>query len=166
VYAARTDGSSLGAVLEVFAEGIPAGLGEPIYVKIDSDVARALMTINAVTGVEIGDGFAAAGMRGEDAHDVMRAGNDGLPRFETTPAGGVLGGFSPGQPIVARFAVKPTSSILIPRPSGAADGAELEVRTTGRHDSVRRHPRRPRRGSHGRRRASGSSAAPAGIAWP
>lgn len=134
VDAARKDGSSLGAVLEVVADGFPAGLGEPIYDKIDSDIARALMTINAVKGVEIGDGFAAAGMRGEDAHDAMRAGNDGLPRFETNHAGGVLGGISTGQPIVARFAVKPTSSILIPRPSVNAEGAEIEVRTKGRHD--------------------------------
>ena len=134
VDAARKDGSSLGAVLEVVADGFPAGLGEPIYDKIDSDIARGLMTINAVKGVEIGDGFAAAGMRGEDAHDAMRAGNDGLPRFETNHAGGVLGGISTGQPIVARFAVKPTSSILITRPSVNADGDEIEVRTKGRHD--------------------------------
>jgi len=133
VDAARKDGSSLGAIVEVVAEGLPAGLGEPIYGKLDSDLAAALMSINAVKGVEIGDGFAAAAMRGEDAHDAMRAGNDGV-RFESNHAGGVLGGISTGQPIVARFVVKPTSSILTPRPSVDADGNEIEVRTKGRHD--------------------------------
>ncbi len=134
VDSARKDGSSLGAILEVVAEGIPAGLGEPIYGKLDSDVAAALMSINAVKGVEIGDGFASAAKRGEEAHDAMRPSNTGGVMFETNHAGGVLGGISTGQPLVARFAVKPTSSILIPRPSVDADGKAIEVRTKGRHD--------------------------------
>ncbi len=132
--AARKAGSSLGAIVEIVASGFPAGLGEPIYGKLDSDIAAGLMSINAVKGVEIGDGFAAAAMRGEDAHDAMRAANDGGVRFESNHAGGVLGGISTGQSIVARFAVKPTSSILIPRPSVDRDGREIEVRTKGRHD--------------------------------
>lgn len=132
--AARKAGSSLGAVIEVVADGIPAGLGEPIYGKLDSDLAAALMTINAVKGVEIGDGFAAAAMRGEDAHDRMYPGNGPAPRFETNHAGGVLGGISTGQPIVARFAVKPTSSLLIAQPSVTIAGEPVEVRTKGRHD--------------------------------
>jgi chorismate synthase len=134
VDSARKDGSSLGAILEVVAEGIPAGLGEPIYGKLDSDVAAALMSINAVKGVEIGDGFASAAQRGEEAHDAMRPSNTGGVVFETNHAGGVLGGISTGQPLIARFAVKPTSSILIPRPSVDADGKAIEVRTKGRHD--------------------------------
>ena len=134
VDAARKDGSSLGAIIEIVAEGFPAGLGEPIYSKLDSDIACGLMTINAVKGVEIGDGFAAASMRGEDAHDAMRASNEGGVRFESNHAGGILGGISSGQPIVARFAVKPTSSILIPRHSVNRDGEEIEVHTKGRHD--------------------------------
>lgn len=134
VDAARKDGSSLGAIVEVVADGFPAGLGEPIYSKLDSDIACGLMTINAVKGVEIGDGFAAAAMRGEDAHDAMRASNEGGVRFESNHAGGILGGISSGQQIVARFAVKPTSSILIPRASVNRDGEEIEVRTKGRHD--------------------------------
>ncbi len=134
VDSARKDGSSLGAILEVVAEGIPAGLGEPIYGKLDSDVAAALMSINAVKGVEIGDGFASAAKRGEEAHDAMRPSNTGGVVFETNHAGGVLGGISTGQPLIARFAVKPTSSILIPRPSVDADGKAIEVRTKGRHD--------------------------------
>ncbi len=132
--AARKAGSSLGAVIEVVADGIPAGLGEPIYGKLDSDLAAALMSINAVKGVEIGDGFAAAAMRGEDAHDRMYPGNGPTPRFETNHAGGVLGGISSGQPVVARFAVKPTSSLLIPQPSVKVTGEAVEVRTKGRHD--------------------------------
>ena len=132
--AARKDGSSLGAVIEVVADGVPAGLGEPIYGKLDSDLAAALMSINAVKGVEIGDGFASAAMRGEDAHDRMYPGNNAMPRFETNHAGGVLGGISSGQPVVARFAVKPTSSLLIPQPSVSVDGEAVEVRTKGRHD--------------------------------
>ena len=132
--AARKDGSSLGAVIELVADGVPPGLGEPIYGKLDSDLAAALMSINAVKGVEIGDGFAAAAMRGEDAHDRMYPGNGPTPRFETNHAGGVLGGISSGQPVVARFAVKPTSSLLIPQPSVTIDGQPVEVRTKGRHD--------------------------------
>ena len=132
--AARKDGSSLGAVIEVVADGVPAGLGEPIYGKLDSDLAAALMSINAVKGVEIGDGFASAAMRGEDAHDRMYPGNGPTPRFETNHAGGVLGGISSGQPVVARFAVKPTSSLLISQPSVTVDGQPVEVRTKGRHD--------------------------------
>src|SRR5690606_16204243 len=131
----RRAGSSVGAVIELVASGIPAGLGEPIYGKLDSDLAAALMSINAVKGVEIGDGFAAAAMRGEDAHDEMRLGNDGDGvRFRAHHAGGVLGGISTGQDLVARFAVKPTSSLLIPRRSVSATGEEIDVITKGRHD--------------------------------
>ncbi len=130
----RKDGSSIGAVLEIVAEGVPAGLGAPIYGKLDSDLASALMSINAVKGVEIGDGFAAAALRGEENADEMRPGNQGAPTFLSNHAGGVLGGISTGQPVVCRFAVKPTSSILTPRASVTRTGAEAEVRTKGRHD--------------------------------
>ncbi|MPR08220.1 chorismate synthase [Microvirga tunisiensis] len=130
----RKDGSSIGAVLEIVAEGVPAGLGAPIYGKLDSDLASALMSINAVKGVEIGDGFAAAALRGEENADEMRPGNQGAPTFLSNHAGGVLGGISTGQPVVCRFAVKPTSSILTPRASVTRSGAEAEVRTKGRHD--------------------------------
>ncbi|MEM8588233.1 MAG: chorismate synthase [Pseudomonadota bacterium] len=129
----RKAGSSIGAVIEVRAEGAPAGLGEPIYDKLDSDLARAMMTINAVKGVEIGDGFAAAELPGEDNADEMRAGNEG-PRFLSNHAGGVLGGISTGQDIVVRFAVKPTSSILTTRRTIDIDGQETEIVTKGRHD--------------------------------
>ncbi len=129
----RKAGSSIGAVIEVRAEGAPAGLGAPIYDKLDSDLARAMMTINAVKGVEIGDGFAAAELPGEDNADEMRAGNEG-PRFLSNHAGGVLGGISTGQDIVVRFAVKPTSSILTPRRTIDIDGQETEIVTKGRHD--------------------------------
>lgn len=129
----RKAGSSVGAVIEVVAEGVPAGWGEPIYDKLDADLAKAMMSINAVKGVEIGDGFAAAGLRGEDNADEIRLGNDG-PRFLSNHAGGVLGGISSGQPIVCRFAVKPTSSILTPRRSINRDGDEIDVATKGRHD--------------------------------
>ncbi|MFN4088048.1 MAG: chorismate synthase [Alphaproteobacteria bacterium] len=136
----RKSGSSVGAVVEIVASGIPAGLGEPIYGKLDSDLAAALMSINAVKGVEIGDGFAAASMRGEEAHDEMRLANEeggsgrrGV-RFLSNHAGGVLGGISTGQDLVARFAVKPTSSILVPRQSVSATGEEIDVVTKGRHD--------------------------------
>ena len=121
-------------MIEVVADGIPPGLGEPIYGKLDSDLAAALMSINAVKGVEIGDGFAAAALRGEDAHDRMYPGNGEVPRFETNHAGGLLGGISTGQPVVARFAVKPTSSLLIAQPSVTTSGEPVEVRTKGRHD--------------------------------
>jgi chorismate synthase len=130
----RKSGSSIGAVIEVVAEGFPAGLGAPIYGKLDSDLASALMSINAVKGVEIGDGFAAAELSGEDNADEMRVGNDGAPLFTSNHAGGILGGISTGQPIVARFAVKPTSSILSPRATVTRGGAETEMFTKGRHD--------------------------------
>ena len=124
----------MGAVIEIVAEGVPAGLGEPVYGKLDGDLAAALMSINAVKGVEIGDGFPAAAMRGETAHDEMVPGGDGRPQFLSNRAGGILGGISTGQPIVARFAVKPTSSIRIPRRGITAAGEGVEVATTGRHD--------------------------------
>jgi chorismate synthase len=130
----RKAGSSIGAVLEIVAEGVPAGLGAPIYGKLDSDLASALMSINAVKGVEIGDGFAAAALRGEENADEMRPGNQGAPTFLSNHAGGILGGISTGQPVVCRFAVKPTSSILTPRSSVTRTGAEAEVMTKGRHD--------------------------------
>jgi len=130
----RKRGSSVGAVIEVVAEGIPAGLGAPIYGKLDADLAAALMSINAVKGVEIGAGFAAASLTGEDNADEMRMGNEGKPRFLSNHAGGILGGISTGQPIVCRFAVKPTSSILTPRRTVDRHGVETEILTKGRHD--------------------------------
>jgi chorismate synthase len=132
--AIRKGGSSCGAVVEVVAEGIPPGLGAPVYGKLDADLASAMMCINAVKGVEIGDGFAAAMLSGEENSDEMRSGNDGKPRFLTNRAGGILGGISSGQPIVVRFAVKPTSSILSPRKTIDVDGNETEIVTKGRHD--------------------------------
>ena len=132
--AVRKSGSSVGAVIEVIAEGVPAGWGAPIYGKLDQDLASALMSINAVKGVEIGDGFAAAALSGESNADEMRAGNDGKPVFLSNHAGGILGGISTGQPVVARFAVKPTSSILQPRRTIDVDGQESEIITKGRHD--------------------------------
>lgn len=130
----RKDGSSIGAVCEIVAEGVPAGLGAPIYGKLDADLAAAMMSINAVKGVEIGDGFAAAALRGEDNADEMRINADGSIAFLANHAGGILGGISSGQPVVVRFAVKPTSSILTPRRSVDEAGAETEVSTKGRHD--------------------------------
>jgi len=130
----RKNGSSVGAIIEVVAEGIPAGLGAPVYGKLDSDIAAAFMSINAVKGVEIGDGIAAAMLTGEENADEMRAGNDGKPRFLANHAGGILGGISSGQPIIARFAVKPTSSILSPRKTVDIDGNETDIITKGRHD--------------------------------
>jgi chorismate synthase len=130
----RKRGSSVGAVLEIVAEGVPPGLVAPIYGKLDADLAAALMSINAVKGVEIGDGFATAELSGEENGDEMRAGNDGKPIFLSNHAGGVLGGISTGQPVVARFAVKPTSSILTPRRTVDRYGRETEITTTGRHD--------------------------------
>lgn len=130
----RKAGSSIGAVLEIVADGVPAGLGAPIYGKLDAEIAAALMSINAVKGVEIGDGFGAAELSGEENADEMRAGNDGRPLFLSNHAGGVLGGISTGQPIVARFAVKPTSSILSPRATVTRTGGEAEMFTKGRHD--------------------------------
>ena len=131
--AARKDGSSLGAVIEVVATGVPAGLGEPIYDKLDSDLARAMMSINAVKGVEIGDGFAAATLRGEQNADRIRAGAAGA-EFLSNHAGGILGGISSGQPVVVRFAVKPTSSILTPVETITKSGENTEIVTKGRHD--------------------------------
>jgi len=130
----RKKGNSVGAVIEVTAEGVPAGLGAPVYAKLDADLAAALMSINAVKAVEIGEGFAAAELSGEENADEMRTGNDGRPIFRSNHAGGILGGISTGQPIVARFAVKPTSSILTPRDTIDRFGRETEVVTTGRHD--------------------------------
>ncbi|MDB5513212.1 MAG: chorismate synthase, partial [Enterovirga sp.] len=130
----RKDGSSVGAVVEVVAEGVPAGLGAPIYAKLDADIAAGLMSINAVKGVEIGDGFAAATLRGEENADEMRPGNRERPVFQSNHAGGILGGISTGQPIVARFAVKPTSSILTPRSTVTRSGSAAEIVTKGRHD--------------------------------
>lgn len=129
----RKSGSSIGAVIEIVAEGVPAGLGAPIYAKLDSDLAGAMMTINAVKGVEIGAGFGAAELTGEENADEMRTGNDGA-RFLSNHAGGVLGGISTGQPVVVRFAVKPTSSILQPRLTVHRSGADTEIMTKGRHD--------------------------------
>ena len=126
----RKAGSSVGAIVEVIAEGMPAGLGAPVYAKLDADLASAMMGINAVKGVEIGDGFATAAMSGEENADEMRAG----PTFLSNHAGGILGGISTGQPIVARFAVKPTSSILTPRKTIDVHGNETEIATKGRHD--------------------------------
>ena len=132
--AIRKDGSSVGAVIEVVADGVPAGLGAPLYGKLDQDIASALMSINAVKGVEIGNGFEAAELTGEANADEMRIGADGRPQFLSNNAGGVLGGISSGEPVVARFAVKPTSSILTPRRSVTRGGEEVDVRTKGRHD--------------------------------
>ena len=130
----RKAGSSCGAIIEVMAENVPAGLGEPVYDKLDADLARAMMSINAVKGVEIGDGFAAAALSGEDNADEMRQTDKGGIAFLSNHAGGILGGISSGQPIVVRLAVKPTSSILTPRRSVDQDGQDITIRTTGRHD--------------------------------
>ncbi|HKA79640.1 MAG TPA: chorismate synthase [Xanthobacteraceae bacterium] len=130
----RKRGSSVGAVIEVVAEGVPPGLGAPVYGKLDGDLAAALMGINAVKGVEIGAGFAAAALTGEENADEMRMGNDGKPIFLSNHAGGILGGISTGQPVVCRFVVKPTSSILTPRRTVDRYGAETEISTKGRHD--------------------------------
>ena len=129
----RKDGSSVGAVIEIVAEGVPVGWGAPVYGKLDADLAAAMMSINAVKGVEIGAGFAAAELTGEDNADEMRAGKNG-PKFLSNNAGGVLGGISTGQPVVVRFAVKPTSSILTPRRTIDRFGKETEIVTKGRHD--------------------------------
>lgn len=132
--AIRKAGSSVGAVIEVVAENVPAGLGAPVYAKLDQDIAANLMSINAVKGVEIGNGFEAAAISGEENADEMRIGADGKPVFLSNNAGGILGGISTGQPVVARFAVKPTSSILNERRSIDSDGHEVDVKTKGRHD--------------------------------
>lgn len=131
---ARKSGSSLGAIVEVVAEGVPAGWGAPLYHKLDSQLAAAMMSINAVKGVEIGDGFEAARLSGEENADPMVPGADGLPLFRSNHAGGIAGGISTGQPIVARLALKPTSSILTPVDSITRDGKATSVRTKGRHD--------------------------------
>lgn len=131
--AVRKAGSSVGAVIEVMADGVPPGQGAPIYGKLDADIAAALMSINAVKGVEIGDGFAASELRGEQNADEMWS-EDGRVRFGSNHAGGILGGISTGQAIIARFAVKPTSSILLPRGSLDRQGKAVEVVTRGRHD--------------------------------
>ncbi len=130
----RRSGNSLGAVVEVHADGVPPGLGAPLYGKLDAELAGALMSINAVKGVEIGDGFAAAGLTGAQNADEMRMTPDGSVGFLSNHAGGVLGGISTGQAIVVRLAVKPTSSILLPRASVDRSGHNVEVSTTGRHD--------------------------------
>ena len=130
----RKSHSSIGAVIEVVAEHVPAGWGAPVYGKLDSDLASAMMSINAVKGVEIGEGFEAACLRGEDNADEMRVGPDGQPHFLSNHAGGILGGISTGQPVVVRFAVKPTSSILTPRKTVDRYGREMDILTKGRHD--------------------------------
>jgi chorismate synthase len=132
--AIRKSGSSIGAVIQIVAENVPAGWGAPIYGKLDADLAAAMMSINAVKGVEIGAGFAAASLSGEENADEMRPGNDGKTLFLSNNAGGILGGISTGQPVVVRFAVKPTSSILTPRQTITRDGAAAEISTKGRHD--------------------------------
>ncbi|HSZ12263.1 MAG TPA: chorismate synthase [Rhizomicrobium sp.] len=132
--AIRKKGSSCGAIIEVVTDGVPAGLGAPVYAKLDAELASALMSINAVKGVEIGDGMAAAMLSGEENADEMRKGRGGKPKFLSNHAGGILGGISTGQPIVARFAVKPTSSILSPRKTIDVHGAETDIQTKGRHD--------------------------------
>ncbi len=129
----RKAGSSIGAVVEVQAEGVPAGWGAPLYAKLDAEIAAALMSINAVKGVEIGEGFNAATLSGEENADEMRMGNDG-PLFRSNHAGGILGGISTGQTVVARMALKPTSSILTKRDSIDVEGHEVELMTKGRHD--------------------------------
>ena len=134
VDAARLDGSSLGAVVECVASGVPAGWGAPLYAKLDSELAAAMMSINAVKGVEIGDGFAAARLRGEQNADPMRSDNDGNPVFLANHAGGIAGGIATGQPIKVRIAFKPTSSILIPVETVTREGEASEIITKGRHD--------------------------------
>ena len=129
----RKAGSSAGAVIELVAEGVPAGLGDPVYDKLDGDLARAMMTINAVKGVEIGAGFGAVELSGEENGDEMRM-RDGKVQFLSNNAGGILGGISSGQDIVVRFAVKPTSSILKPMRTVDSEGNEVEIATHGRHD--------------------------------
>jgi len=134
---ARLAGSSLGAVVECVATGVPAGWGAPIYAKLDADLAGAMMGINAVKGVEIGDGFAAARLTGEQNADEMRpraGGEGGGPEFLANHAGGIAGGIATGQPVVVRVAFKPTSSILVPRRTITSEGEAAEVRTKGRHD--------------------------------
>lgn len=130
----RKNRDSVGAVVEVVARGVPVGIGAPVYGKLDTDLAAAMMSINAVKGVEIGEGMAAAKLRGSQNADEIFMGNDGKPVFSSNHAGGILGGISTGQDVVVRFAVKPTSSILTPRQSIRTDGSAIEVITKGRHD--------------------------------
>ena len=130
----RKAGSSIGAVVALEVTGVPAGWGAPVYGKLDAELAAALMSINAVKGVEIGAGFAAAELSGEENADEMRLGEDGRPVFLSNHAGGVLGGISTGQPVTARVAFKPTSSILTPQRTITRDGEETDLRTKGRHD--------------------------------
>jgi chorismate synthase len=127
---ARKAGSSLGAIVECVATGVPAGWGAPLYAKLDSELAAGMMSINAVKGVEIGDGFAAARLRGEENADAMRSG----PSFDSNHAGGIAGGISTGQPVVVRVAFKPTSSILTPIGTIDGGGNATQVSTRGRHD--------------------------------
>jgi chorismate synthase len=129
----RKSGSSCGAVIEVTATGVPAGWGAPLYAKMDSELASAMMSINAVKGVEIGDGFASAALSGEDNADEIRM-RHGKPEFQSNHAGGILGGISTGQDIVVRFAVKPTSSILASRETVTKGGENTDIITKGRHD--------------------------------
>jgi len=130
----RKAGSSAGAVIEIVAEGVPVGLGAPVYAKLDQDICSGLMSINAVKAVEIGAGFASAAFSGEENADEMRMHPNGTPEFMSNNAGGILGGISTGQPVVARFAVKPTSSILNTRKTIDTTGSDTEVSTKGRHD--------------------------------
>jgi len=134
VDAARKAGSSVGAVAECVAEGVPAGWGAPLYAKLDSELAAAMMSINAVKGIEIGDGFEAARLTGETNADPMRPGENGQPVFLANHAGGIAGGISTGQPVVLRVALKPTSSILTPVETIGRDGEKADIRTKGRHD--------------------------------
>jgi len=130
----RKRGSSVGGVVEVTASNVPVGLGAPVYDKLDADIAKAMMSINAVKGVEIGEGFDCARLHGEDNADQMIPGPDGRPTFLSNHAGGILGGISTGQDITVRLAVKPTSSLLIPTKSVDRHGNAVEVVTKGRHD--------------------------------
>ncbi len=129
----RKTGSSIGAVIEIVARGVPVGLGNPVYDKMDANIAKGLMSINAAKGVEIGAGFGAAELSGEENADEMRM-LDGRPSFLSNNAGGILGGISTGQDIIARFVVKPTSSIITPRQTITTSGENAEVSTKGRHD--------------------------------
>jgi len=130
----RKSGNSVGAVVEVVAKGVPPGLGAPVYAKLDTELAAAMMSINAVKGVEIGEGMGAAALTGEANADEIFMGNDGVPVFSSNHAGGILGGISTGQDVVVRFAVKPTSSILKPRQTISKSGDTAEIITKGRHD--------------------------------
>ena len=130
----RKNGSSAGALVEIHASGIPAGLGAPVYDKLDADIAKAMMSINAVKAIEIGSGFDTVAFGGEDNADEIRKGEDGKPNFLSNHAGGILGGISSGQDIVASVGFKPTSSILMPRKTIDMDGNETEIMTKGRHD--------------------------------